>query len=294
MNIIDFFKTGKILLLDGATGSQLIAKGLQAGECPELWNINRPADIQAVARAYFNAGSDAVLTNTFGGSKIKLKAYNLENKVHELNYTAVINAQKEKPVNGYVLGSIGPSGQFLEPIGEISETEMVESFAEQVVAMDKANIDGFMLETFIDLSEMLCAIKAIKENSELPFFTSMTFDYTPDGYKTMMGVSIEEAAKTLSEAGALAVGSNCGNGIQKMIEVGKAFRAVSKDLKILVKANAGEPKLVDGKTIYTEDAAYFSKFADELLSFNPSVIGGCCGTSPEHIKEFRKIINKIS
>ena len=218
-----FIASGKILLLDGATGSRLIAAGLQPGYCPELWNIEQPDKVKNVARSYFEAGSDAVLTNTFGGSLLKLRDYGLEGRVHELNEAAAMLALSVKPAGRFVLASIGPCGKFMEPFGEVTRDQMIRSFAAQVTSLAGTGIDGFMLETFTSLDELLCAVQAIREHSSLPFFASMTFEYSPMGFNTIMGTSMAEAAEELSRAGALAVGSNCGNGLEKMIHVGKEF-----------------------------------------------------------------------
>jgi 5-methyltetrahydrofolate--homocysteine methyltransferase len=283
----------KVLLLDGATGSQLIAQGLSAGECPEYWNISHPEIIKGVAASYFNAGSDAVLTNTFGGSLLKLKAYNLVDQAYELNFQAARHAISVKPDGKYILGSIGPSGLMLEPYGEVTETEMTASFAVQVKAMADAGVDGFMLETFTDLGEIFCAVNAVKENSDLPFFASMTFGATPDGFKTMMGVGVEDFIAAMEGAGALLIGSNCGNGIVRMIELAKEFRSVSGTVNLMLKANAGEPHLHDGQLCYSESPEVFAANLTELLKLSPSAVGGCCGTNPEHIRKIRLLIDSL-
>jgi 5-methyltetrahydrofolate--homocysteine methyltransferase len=286
-----FIASGKVLLLDGATGSRLIAAGLQPGYCPELWNIEQPDKVKNVARSYFEAGSDAVLTNTFGGSLLKLRDYGLEGRVNELNESAAELALSVKPAGRFVLASIGPCGKFMEPFGEVTRDQMTRSFAAQVKSLAGTGIDGFMLETFIAMDELLCAVRAIREHSSLPFFASMTFEYSSMGFNTIMGTSLAEAAEELSLAGALAVGSNCGNGLEKMIHVGKEFRTLSKDLHILIKSNAGEPVYRDGCTIYPEDPGFLEAHAGELFSFRPSVLGGCCGSDPEYISCLRRLID---
>jgi len=287
-----FIASGKVLLLDGATGSRLIASGLQPGYCPELWNIEQPDKVKNVSRDYFEAGSDAVLTNTFGGSLLKLRDYGLEGRVKELNAAAAELALSVKPAGRFVLASMGPCGKFMEPFGEVTRDQMTRSFAAQVKSLAGTGIDGFMLETFSALDELLCAIQAIRENSSLPFFASMTFEYSSMGFNTIMGISLAEAAEELTRAGALAVGSNCGNGLEKMIQVGKEIRSLNKDLHILIKSNAGEPVYTDECTIYPEDSGSLETHADELISFRPSVLGGCCGTDPEYISCLRRLIDQ--
>lgn len=293
MTLIDRILSRNVIILDGATGSQLIAQGLSAGECPEYWNISHPEIIKGVAASYFDAGSDAVLTNTFGGSFLKLKSYKLEGQVYELNYQAAKHAISVKPGGKYVLGSIGPSGLMLEPYGETTEEEMTASYAFQVKAMANAGVDGFMLETFTDLGEIFCAVNAVKENSDLPFFASMTFGATPEGFKTMMGVSVEDFIVAMEGADALVIGSNCGNGIVKMVELAKEFRSISGKVNLMLKANAGEPHLHDGQLCYSEVPEVFAANLSELLKLSPSAIGGCCGTNPEHIRKIRLLLDTL-
>jgi len=290
MTLTERTESRKILILDGATGSQLIARGLSAGECPELWNITHPGRVRDVAASYFAAGSDVVLTNTFGGSLLKLKAYHLENRAYELNFQGARNAMTVKPRGKFVIGSVGPSGLMLEPFGDISPREMTDSFAVQVQAMNDAGVDGIMLETFSDLEELHCAVNAVKKNSDLPFFVSMTFSKTPDGHRTMMGVGVKDFVDAMQQAGALMVGSNCGNGILKMVELAEEFRSVSRTVNLLFKANAGEPRLEDSQLCYPESPEMFAASLAGLLALSPSAIGGCCGTTPAHIQLIKRTI----
>jgi 5-methyltetrahydrofolate--homocysteine methyltransferase len=288
-----YFHDHDILLLDGATGSQLIARGLTAGECPELWNVTHKKQVQEIALMYYAAGSDALLTNTFGGSQLKLKEYGLQERCYELNLAGARNVIELKPTGRYVIGSVGPCGKMLEPYGDVSEEEMTDSFIVQVKALAEAGVDGFMLETFLDIRELLCAVSAVKTVTNLPFIASLTFSPTPVGYFTIMGTGIPEAVGALTEAGAFAIGSNCGNGIVNMIQVGSQLRNALPEGIILLKPNAGEPVLKDGVTCYTETAADFENHFRELSSFGPLILGGCCGTGPGHIQAFRKLIDSI-
>jgi len=289
--LFSFFQNHDILLLDGATGSQLIARGLVAGECPEVWNVSHKKRVQEIALMYYTAGSDAVLTNTFGGSVLKLKDYGLQERCHELNFAGARNVLELRPSGRFVLGSIGPCGKMLEPYGDVTEEEITDSFAIQASALAEAGVDGFMLETFLDIRELLCAVKAVKNVCGLPFIASLTYSPTPDGYFTIMGNGIPEAINALTEAGALAIGSNCGNGIINMIQVGEQLRKALPDGVILLKPNAGEPVIQDGVTCYTETAADFENHFRELSAFKPLILGGCCGTGPAHINAFRKLID---
>jgi 5-methyltetrahydrofolate--homocysteine methyltransferase len=293
MSLSDFFHERSIMLLDGATGSQLIARGLQAGECPELWNVTHPQKIREIASMYFEAGSDAVLTNTFGGSLHKLKDYGLQDRVYELNFQGAKNALEVRPDGKFVLGSIGPSGKMLEPYGDTSEQEVTASFEIQAEALADAGVDGFMLETFQDIRELLCAAEAVKRKSNLPFIASLTYSPTPGGFFTIMGNGVAEAAEVLGAIGAFAIGSNCGNGPGPITKVGRQLRALLPGIVIMLKPNAGEPVLKDGLTCYTENAETFGRKFAELKSLSPVILGGCCGTEAEHIREFRRRIDLI-
>jgi 5-methyltetrahydrofolate--homocysteine methyltransferase len=286
-----FFQNHDILLLDGATGSQLIARGLAAGECPELWNVTHKKKVQEIAMMYYMAGSDAVLTNTFGGSVLKLKEYGLQERCHELNFAGAGNVVELKPAGRFVIGSIGPCGKMLEPYGDVTEEEVTDSFIVQASALAEAGVDGFMLETFLDIRELLCAVNAVKRTTSLPFIASLTYTPTSDGYFTIMGNGIPEAISALTEAGAFAIGSNCGNGITNMIQIGTQLRNVLPGGIVLLKPNAGKPIMKDGVTCYTETAADFENHFGELSAFKPLILGGCCGTGPAHINAFRKLID---
>jgi methionine synthase I (cobalamin-dependent) len=291
MRITEFFKRNDILLLDGATGSQLIARGLIAGQCPELWNITHKKQVQEIAGLYFNAGADAVLTNTFGGSVLKLRDYGLHDRVHELNVAGARNAIEMKPDGKFVFGSMGPCGKMLQPFGDATEEEITDSFRVQAEALANAGVDGFVLETFLDLQELLCAVSAIKQTGDLPFIASLTYSHTPNGFVTIMGNSIPDAVAALTGKGAFAIGSNCGNGIINMIEVGRQLRATWPDGIILLKPNAGEPVLKDGITCYSETPSDFEASFSELASCKPLILGGCCGTHDGHIRAFRQLID---
>jgi 5-methyltetrahydrofolate--homocysteine methyltransferase len=294
MKLTSFFDSHDVLLLDGATGSQLIARGLASGECPELWNITHKQEVREIAGLYFSAGADAVLTNTFGGSALKLKDYGLQDRVFELNFAGASNACEVRPAGRFVIGSMGPSGKMLEPFGDVSEEEVTGSFRKQAEALAKAGVDGFMLETFLDLRELICAIHAVKQTSDLPFITSLTYSLTPGGFFTIMGNGISEAIAELSGFGPLAMGSNCGNGIVNMIEVGRQLRQSHPEGIILLKPNAGEPVLKNGITCYSETPEDFESHFRELVSFKPLILGGCCGTGADHIRTFRNLIDATS
>jgi len=291
MTLPHVLKKAGILLLDGATGSELMKRGLEPGVCPELWNLTHAGEVRDIARMYFDAGSDVVFTNTFGGSWLKLCDSGLGNDVHELNLAGARLACEARPAGRFVIGSVGPSGKMLAPFGDTEPEEMVRSFALQVAAIAEAGVDGFMLETFQDLDELSCAIKAIREVCDLPYSVSLTYSKTEGGFYTMMGTSLADAALSLASSGSLSIGSNCGSGMQQMIVVGRALRNLLPGIPLSVKPNAGDPVWLDGKTCYTEDAGAFETGFSELALLAPVMIGGCCGTGAGHIRLLRRLID---
>jgi len=282
-----------VMLLDGATGTQLMAIGLQ-NECPELWNTEKPDKIQALADSYFKAGSDAVLTNTFGGVPIKLRKYGLEKNAYKLNKAGAENAVSICPEGKFVIGCVGPTGEHLEPYGPLSEREVIEAYAEQIRGLCDGGVDAISLDTFDDLNEIKCAIQAVRNNSNLPYLCSMTFSKGQRGYRTLMGVSIPQAAETLLAESPFAIGSNCSNGIENMIEIIRELRTFSSDMKIICQPNAGSPISVDNATTYNETPEFFLQHLPRLLEYRPSILGGCCGTTPEYIRMMRKYLDKLS
>ncbi|OGS22376.1 MAG: hypothetical protein A2252_02200 [Elusimicrobia bacterium RIFOXYA2_FULL_39_19] len=289
MNVNEMLKNKKVLISDGALGTELIKKGLPPGYCPELWNVENPSAIQAVAVAYAQAGSNIVLTNTFGGTDIKLQKYALENRTEELNKSGVeIVKQALKNTGVLVFGSIGPSGEFMEPLGTITEEQMAQSFARQVKAMVQAGVDGLVFETFMDLSEALCGLKAAKKITNLPVVVSLTYNKSDKGFATMMGVTPERAVKELTENGADMIGANCGLKADVMIELTKIFRSHT-NLPLWIKPNAGAPENEAGRTVYKETPETMAKSIQEVIKAGANVVGGCCGSTPEHIKAISKI-----
>ena len=249
MKILDRLKNKEILIFDGATGTYLQKKGLIAGDSPEKMNIENPEIIKMMAKHYFDAGSDIVLTNSFGGNRYMLKKYGIEDKFYEVNRLAAELAKSVAPLGKYVCGSIGPTGEFLEPLGSISESEMYDVFTVMCKAFEDGGADAIMVETQLGLEEASLAIKAAKDHTNLTVMSTMVFDKGPRGYFTMMGVTPELAALGLLDAGADIVGTNCGNGIEKMIEIATLMRQ-STDRYLVVQSNAGIPSIVKGKVIY--------------------------------------------
>jgi 5-methyltetrahydrofolate--homocysteine methyltransferase len=282
----------KVLVSDGAWGTMLQAKGLKAGDCPEEWNLSHAEDVKSVAAAYADAGSDLILTNTFGGSSYKLKKGGREDKVHEYNFAGAKNSLDAAP-NVIVAGSVGPTGEFLEPMGDATEEEMEEAFSRQIAAMLEAGLKAICVETMTAVEEAACGIRAAKKlDPSVDVICTMTFDPTKSGYKTMMGVDCARAAKELVEAGADVVGSNCGNGIEQMIDIAKAFRE-NTDVPILIHSNAGVPELVGDKTVFKQTPEHMAARVKELVEAGANIVGGCCGTTPEHITAMKKVVDEL-
>lgn len=284
---------GKVLVSDGAWGTFLQKKGLQPGECPELWNITRPDDVFDIAKSYIDAGSDMIETNSFGGSYYKLKNYGLEDRVFEINKAAAAISRKAAGADGIVLGSVGPTGKLLL-MEEVTEDELYEAFSEQSRALEAGGADAIVIETMTDLEEARIAVKAARENTSCEVICTMTFDKLVTGdYKTMMGISPAEMIETLKEAGASVIGANCGNGISGMIEIVREIRATDKQIPILVHANAGLPVYCDGETVYPESPDDMASKIKELVDAGANIVGGCCGTTPEHILKVCQIVNGL-
>ena len=279
----------EILIFDGATGTYLQQHGLESGGCPELMNADAPETIRGMARAYFDAGSDIVLTNTFGGTKFRLKHYDAQDRVRELNKLAAEHAKSQAGTSQYVAGSVGPTGEFIEPLGEVSETEMYDAFAEQITALEEGGADAVMIETQMVLEEAQIAINATRENTDLIVMATMVFDKGPRGFFTMWGTSPEDAATGLRNAGADVIGSNCGNGIDKMIEIAEQMRNVV-DCPIVIQSNAGIPAYKDGDIIYPETPEYMAERYKILAEIPVQMLGGCCGTTPDHIRALNRAV----
>jgi 5-methyltetrahydrofolate--homocysteine methyltransferase len=291
---LERLQAGEILCGDGGWGTQLMARGLKPGDSPEALNTTNPEALVEVAQLYVDAGAELITTNTFGGSSLKLKAYSLDDRTEEINAAAI---EVLKPVvagKAYISASIGPTGKLLKPYGDTDPEEIADSFTRQIGAVIEAGTDIVCIETMIDITEGQLAVKAARSiSSAIPIIATMTFDSTPRGYFTTMGVTIEQACEGLAEAGADVVGSNCGNGIEKMVEIAREFKKVS-NLPILIQSNAGLPELRDGAAVYPESPAFMRDKAKELVDLGVEVIGGCCGTTPEHIRALRQMVDGLS
>jgi 5-methyltetrahydrofolate--homocysteine methyltransferase len=286
----------RLLVADGAWGTLLQAQGLQPGACPELWNAEEPDKVRSVAAEYAQAGADLVLTNTFGGSPLALRRYGLEDRTVELNREGA-RLSLEGAEGKLVAASIGPTGEFLPPMGQLTESELREAFAVQIRAVLEAGVRILCIETMTAVEEAVCAVQAAREAAvelavSIDVMATMTFTETPKGYRTFMGVDCQSAASKLSEAGADVLGSNCGNGIEQMVPIAAEFRRIS-ERPILIQANAGLPQIENGVTVFRQSPEHMAVWVPRLIEAGADILGGCCGTTPEHIRRIRSQVDRL-
>jgi 5-methyltetrahydrofolate--homocysteine methyltransferase len=294
-DLLKRLKAGEILISDGAMGTFLHAKGLGPGECPESWCVSHPQAVKEIAEAYFTAGSDLVETNSFGATCFKLKSYKFADKVHDFNYAAANLAKLVVGSKGFVAASVGPTGHIVEDEGgDTTPQQLYDAFKAQVVALEEGGADAICIETMSSVIEAAQAVKAAKENTKLPVICTFAFEAGAKGFRTMMGVKPDRAAKAAVAAGADIVGTNCGNGIRNMIEITRQMRAAVPETPILVHSNAGPPIMENGHTVFKETPEYMASYVPELIEAGANIIGGCCGTTPAHITAMAKAAHAVA
>jgi 5-methyltetrahydrofolate--homocysteine methyltransferase len=278
-------------------GTQLMLAGLEQGGCGELWNATHPEKVFTIQRRYVEAGADCLITNTFGGSRIMLRRHGADDRVVEINQAAVRVAREALgDRDGYVLGDIGPFGGLMEPYGEVLESAVRDAFREQAEALVRAGVDAIIIETQTSLEELGLAIEAAKSAGARAIIGSMAYDVTLDGstFRTMMGVDPEEAALFMQDCGADVVALNCGTGMDmdRACQAVERYRRVT-ELPIMAQPNAGQPRLVDMQVVYDESPAEMVRGVEPLVKAGANIIGGCCGSTPDHIRAFRHTLDEF-
>jgi 5-methyltetrahydrofolate--homocysteine methyltransferase len=281
-----------IIIMDGATGTQLQQLGLPAGKAPELWNLENPEAVRKHYQAYIEAGSDAILTNTFGGSRPRLDMEGSGNLTRDINVAAANLARAVAGADKLVLGSIGPTGQLMEPMGELTYEKAVEYFAEQAAALAEGGVDGIHIETMSDLQEARAAIEGAHKATNLPVTVTMSFDMHG---RTMMGVRPEDAVKELWAMDVLAVGVNCGNTLEENLKALTAMRTAAPEVTLIAKPNAGLPRMENGvDAVYDVTPEIMADYALKFGTQHVKMIGGCCGSDPSHIAALKDTLANFS
>jgi 5-methyltetrahydrofolate--homocysteine methyltransferase len=289
MRFLDRLHSGETLLADGAMGTMLQAAGLEKRHAPEEMNLAHRDKVLAVHRGYVDAGSELLLTNTFGANRFRLNKYGLADRVYELSRLGAEIARESGAV--FVAGSMGPTGEFFPPVGKLNVEEARDTFAEQARGLADGGVDALVIETMSDLKEVEAAIQGARESTDLPVLCTMTFQHN---LHTLMGVSPSQAAQTLGGWGVAAMGANCGTGPEEVERVLEQMEQVSPQAVLMAKPNAGLPRLVQGRTEYDATPELMAEYAQRFAQSGVTIIGGCCGSTPEHIAAMARALGKPS
>ncbi len=281
----------KIILFNGATGTELIRRGMKPGKIPDLLNIEKPETIIEIHKSYYDAGSDMCQTNTFGSTPLNLRRHNIEERINEIIEKALENIKKVCPPGRLIVGDIGPTGEFRPPVGNASSEQWYSSFSTQAELM-KNGVNLWHIETISDIKEIITAIQAIRKVSNKPIIASITYQKTKRGFFTIMGDSLEICIQALENEKVEAIGANCTLGSGDMLDLLREAIKLT-DKPISVKPNAGQPRIEGDKTFYDQPIEEFAKDIHEMIKLGAKIVGGCCGTTPETIKELRKVIDSF-
>jgi len=285
-------KEREIIVLDGAMGTMLMNNGNKLGLCSEYWNLEQPDLVGSIHRAYIEAGADVILTNTFGGNRYRLSKHGLSSKLWEINSRAIkIALDQSAQYNDSIIvaGSVGPTGVLIKPFGVLDFEEAYSAFTEQVSILDTSGVDVIWIETMSDLTETKAAIEATKSTCDLPIVVTLSFD--TNGH-TMMGISPEKAVQFLNEYELSAIGANCGKGSEELVQVIRKMKEKKSDIRMVAKTNAGIPKVKDQIIIYDGTPDIMAQYALDVKNAGASLIGACCGSTPDHIKAMASVLKK--
>ena len=290
--LLQWLKEGRLILGDGAMGTMLQEAGLTDGGAPELWNVTHPEKVKAIYQAYVDAGSQMIETNTFGGTSARLKLHNLQDRVHELNVAGARLAKEvAEAADVLVAGSMGPSGELIEPLGSLTMEAAQEMFAEQAAALADGGVDCLIIETMSDLREVEAAVKGAQQATDLPIIVTMTFD---TNYHTMMGVSPRQAVETLAQWGVQIIGANCGNGPAEVEAVmTEMAQHRPPGVYLVAQSNAGLPQWEAGHIHYDGTPNVMAEYAVKMRNLGVNVIGACCGSTPAHIRRMKEALQAI-
>jgi len=288
--LLAWLQEGRLLVSDGAMGTMLQQAGLTDGGAPELWNVKRPEVVRSIYQSYLDAGSNIICTNTFGGTSARLKLHNVQDRVAELNEAGVrLAAEVAHPVGALVAASIGPTGELIEPLGSLTIEEGIAIFAEQAAALAAGGADFILVETMSDMREVEAAVKGVQQATDLPVVVTLTFD---TNFHTMMGVSPKQAVETLSSWGVFLIGANCGNGpteIEAVMTEMAQHRPAG--VYLMAQSNAGMPQYNAGHIHYDGTPEVMAHYALTMRNLGVNVIGGCCGTTPDHLRAMRAALD---
>lgn len=288
----------RVLVCDGAMGTELMRRGLKAGECGERWNLERPEEVEGIHRAYRAAGCDLLTTNTFGASEAALARHGLAGEVEAINRKGAELARRaleeRSDRRGWVLGDVGPFGGFLEPVGDMKASELLDIFRRQIEALYAGGVDGIIVETMVDPAELVVAVRAAKRVSDRPVIATYAFSGPGEGgeFRTMMGADVSTAVAQARDAGADVVGANCGANLSLMdyLRLAERVRAAAGAVPVIVQPNAGSPQLVEGQLVYPAGPGELADLAGRLVELGVRIVGGCCGTRPEHMRAVVEVV----
>lgn len=284
-NIYDLLASNRFVVGDGAMGTMLQDAGLTTGGAPELWNVEQPDIVRGIYQAYADAGARIIETNSFGGTHFRLKLHQAQDRVAELNQAAAALAREAAGEDVLVAGSVGPTGELMEPMGNLTPETAADAFAEQAAALEAGGVDFFLIETMSDLSEVEAAVIGIRRASDLPIAATLTFDTK---FHTMMGVAPVQALRRLAELGVRIIGANCGNGPDEIRRViGEMAAARPEGVFLMAQSNAGLPKWVGGHVHYDGSPEVMADYALDMAAMGVNYIGACCGSTPDHIRAMR-------